>query len=228
MKLYSYFRSSTAYRVRIALALKGLKYDTIPVNLLKNEQNDPAYTKLNPMAAVPALEHEGAMIGQSLAIIDYLESIQPFPTLFPGGALEKAYARQIALSIATDIHPLINMKVLKYMGDVLGQDEAAKKDWTAHWLLKGMRAVEAMLQRHAGKFAVGDHLSIADICIVPQMYGLRRNEISLDDLPLCCAIEQRCIALKEFQMAAPETQVDAPPDLAPIHGPGSPLLKQVA
>lgn len=219
MKLYTYFRSSTAYRVRIALAVKGMDFESVPISLLKNEQQSSAYTKLNPMAGVPALEHEGRVIGQSLAIIEYLEALKPAPSLFPGTPADQAFARQIAMCIATDIHPLINLKVGKYLGDVLKADEAAKKEWVAHWSLKGMRAVEAMLKGRAGKFVLGDVLSVADLCIVPQMYSLRRNGLSVEELPLCLAIEKHCVGLKEFQMAAPEMQNDAPPDLDVIHGP---------
>lgn len=221
MKLYTYFRSSTAYRVRIALAIKGLDYKAVPVNLLKNEQNDPAYLKINPMGAVPALEHEGRILGQSLAIIEYLESLRPSPTLFPGSAADQAFARQIALAIGTDIHPLTNLKTGKYLGDVLGADEAARKAWNAHWSLKGMRGVEAMLATRGGprSTALAQGVSVADICIVAQMYNLRRHGMLLDDLPICRSIEKHCAGLPAFIAAAPEMQPDALPDLEVIHGP---------
>ncbi|HRQ62082.1 MAG TPA: maleylacetoacetate isomerase [Alphaproteobacteria bacterium] len=224
MKLYTYFRSSTSYRVRIALALKGLEYESIPISLIKNEHHEPAYLKVNPMGGVPALEHEGTVIGQSLAIIEYLESVKASPSLFPGSAADQAFARQVALAIATDIHPLINLKVGKYLGE-MGVDESARKDWTAHWSLKGMKAVEAMLASRGGPrgTAVVAGLSVADICIIPQMYSLRRNGIDLSDLPICCAIEKHCTALPEFRKAAPETQADAPADLEVIHGPQAQL-----
>jgi maleylacetoacetate isomerase len=228
MKLYTYFRSSTSYRVRIALALKGLNYESVPVSLLKNEQSAPAYTALNPMAGLPALEHEGRVISQSLAMIEYLEAHQPAPSLFPGSAQDQAFARQIALAIATDIHPLINLKVGAYLSERLGADDIAKKDWIAHWTMKGMRAVEAMLKGRAGNFALGDRVSVADLCIIPQMYSLRRNGLPAHELPLCCAIEKHCITLEPFIQAAPEMQGDALPDLEPIHGPHAPILKQAA
>lgn len=231
MKLYTYFRSSTSYRVRIALAVKGLTYTSVPVSLLNNEQHEPAYKAMNPMAGVPALEHEGRIISQSLAIIEYLEDIGPAPSLVPGTALDKAYARQIAQAIGTDIHPLINLRTLKYIGDRLEGDEAARKDWTAHWVMNGMEAIEAMLATRGGPRGTalgGDIVSMADICLIPQMYSLRRNGLPVEGLPICCAIERHCIGLKPFIEAAPEVQRDALADLAPIHGPDAPLLKRAA
>lgn len=219
MKLYTYFRSSTSYRVRIALAVKGLRYESIPVNLLKHEQKAPAYTAINPMGGVPALEHEGRIISQSLAMIEYLEAIRPAPSLFPGSAADQAFARQIAQAIATDIHPLINIRVGAYLAERLGADDMARQDWNAHWTIKGMRAVEALLKGRAGAFALGDVLSVADLCIIPQMYSMRRNGFPVEELPLCCAIERNCITLKPFIAASPEMQPDALPDLEPIHGP---------
>ncbi|MCD8494176.1 MAG: maleylacetoacetate isomerase [Alphaproteobacteria bacterium] len=231
MKLYTYFRSSTAYRVRIALALKGLAYESIPISLLKNEQNDPAYTALNPMAGVPALEHEGRVISQSLAIAEYLEEIKPAPSFFTGTAADKAFARQIAQAIGTDIHPLINMRVMKYLGEKIGADEAAKSAWSSHWVMKGMYAVEAMLATRGGVRGTalgGDAVSLADICLIPQLYSMRRNGFPVEALPICCAIERHCITLAPFIEAAPEMQGDALPDLEPIHGPKAPLLKTAA
>ncbi|MCD8497689.1 MAG: maleylacetoacetate isomerase [Alphaproteobacteria bacterium] len=231
MKLYTYFRSSTAYRVRTALAVKGLDYEAHPINLLKSEQLDDAYKKVNPMAGVPALEHDGKVISQSLAIIEYLEDVKPLPSLLPGSAADKAFARQIAQAIGTDVHPLINLRTMKYLGDKLGADEAAKKDWTAHWVMKGMHAVEAMLATRGGvrnTVLGGDVISMADLCIIPQMYSMRRNGLPVEDLPICCAIERYCITLEPFIKASPEMQQDALPDLEPIHGPHAPLLKHAA
>lgn len=219
MKLYSYCRSSTAYRVRIALNLKGVDYETIPVNLLKSEQRNPEYLALNPTGGVPALEHDGAVIAQSLAIIDWLEEIAPEPRLYWGGPAQKAFMRQIALTIATDIHPLVNLKVVKHLGDRLGADDAAKAAWTVHWIVQGLEAVEKMLQRSGcGPFAFGDKVSAADLCIVPQMYSARRNKIPLENYPLCRAVEQHCIKLEPFIKAAPESQPDAPEGMERIHG----------
>lgn len=227
MKLYTYFRSSTSYRVRIALALKGLVYESVPISLLKNEQNDPVYTALNPMAGVPALEHEGRVISQSLAIIEYLEDIKLAPSLLPGSAADKAFARQIAQAIGTDIHPLINLRVMKYLGEKIGADDAAKNEWSAHWVMQGMHAIEAMLATRGGPRGTalgGGAISLADICLIPQLYSMRRNGLPVEELPVCCAIERHCITLAPFIEAAPETQGDALPDLEPIHGARSPLL----
>lgn len=230
IRLYSYFRSSTSYRVRIALALKGMDYEVVPVNLLKGEQRTPEYLSINPAGGVPALQDGDFVLGQSLAIINYIDNLVAEPKLAPGDFRDQAFARQVALTIAEDIHPLINLKVNNYLVEKFGADDAAKKAWYAHWTGAGMRAVEAMLARYgkAGNFALGDVVSIADICIVPQMYSMRRFGVSLDDYPLCRRIEAHCVALAPFQRAAPETQPDAPADLEPIHGPFAPLLKAAA
>lgn len=220
MQLFSYFRSSTSYRIRIALNLKGLSYEVIPVNLVKAEQNAPAYRDINPMEAVPALVHDGVTLTQSLSIMEYLDDIAPVPLLVHGTPLEKAYIRQISDIIATDIHPVTNLRILKYLATDLGADDRVKTQWYGHWARKGMIAVEATLQQagHAGDYALGDQVSMADLCIVPQMYNLRRYGLMVDDLPLCCRIEANCRALPAFQRAAPEMQPDAPADLERIHG----------
>jgi len=230
IRLYSYFRSSTAYRARIALHLKGMKFETVPINLLKSEQRSPEYLKINPLGGVPALQDGDFILAQSLAIINYIDNLVPEPKLAPGDFKDQAFVRQVALSIAEDIHPLINLKVQNYIAEKFGADDAAKKEWYRHWTESGMKAVETMLARYgkAGKFALGEQVSIADICIVPQMYGMRRMGLPLDEYPLCRRIEAHCITLKPFIDAAPETQPDAPPDLAPIHGPKAPLLKEAA
>ncbi len=229
LKLYSYFRSSTAYRVRIGLHLKNLPFQTVPVNLLKGEQRSESFLKINPLSGVPALQDGDFIVTQSLAILNYIDNIAPEPSLAPGDFHDQAFARQVALAIATDIHPLINLKAQKYLGEEFGADDAAKKDWYAHWTLSGLRAVEDMLRRYgkAGNFALGDDQpSVADLCIIPQMYSLRRFNLPTDDFPLCCRIEKHCIAHAAFQKAAPETQPDAPDDLPPIHGPDAPLLRE--
>ena len=222
MTLYSYFRSSTAYRVRIALHMKGLSFETIPVHLAKGEQFQDMYRLINPMAAVPTLVHDDFTLTQSIAILEYLDQIAPEPALLHGNAQERAYIRQISLNVATDIHPLTNLKVLKYIGDTFGADEAVKNEWVAHWTLEGINAIETVLRDHnwCGKFVLGDRISMADLCLVPQMYNLRRYKLPIDNLPLCLRIEENCMAIAAFQRAAPENQPDAPPDLVPIHGPG--------
>ncbi len=218
MRLYSYFRSSTAYRVRIALHLKNIPHEIVPVNLAAGAQNEAAYKDINPMEAVPLLEHDGFRLTQSLAILNYLDNIAPAPPLAPEDVKEQAYVRQIALAIATDIHPLTNLRVLKY----LGADEAKKKEWYAHWARLGMTGVEALLrtQGRCGRFACGEQVSVADLCIVPQMYNMRRYGLETGDLALCRRIEANSLKLDAFRKAAPEAQPDAPPGLEDIHGPG--------
>lgn len=219
--LYSYFRSSTAYRVRIALHLKGLQFETIPVHLAKGEQFNEMYRLVNPMAAVPALIHDDFTLTQSLAILNYLDNIAPEPPLSSSDFREQAYVRQISLTIATDIHPLTNLRVLKYLESPLHTSQAERDEWYAHWATGGMVAVETMLRDHsyAGDFALGDRVSVADLCIVPQMYNMRRYKLPIDHLPICRRIEENCMKLPAFVQASPEMQPDAPKDLEPIHGP---------
>lgn len=221
LTLYSYFRSSTAYRVRIGLNLKGLEYALVPVNLLKGEQAGGEYGALNPSGAVPALVHEGFVLTQSLAILNYIDNLAPEPPLAAGSHQELAYVREVALAIATDIHPLTNMRVLKYLTEGFGADEAGRNKWYSHWARQGMRAVEAHLAQRGwpGDFCLGNRISVADLCLVPQMYNMRRYKLPLADYPICRRIEENCMKIEAFQRAAPEMQPDAPADLEPIHGP---------
>lgn len=226
IQLYSYFRSSTAYRVRIALQLKGLAYDTIPVNLVKGEQSAPLYKDVNPMEAVPTLVHDGFTLSQSLAIIEYLDEIAPQPRLIAGNAQEKAYIRQLSSLIATDIHPLTNLRVLKHIAATFGADDEAKTVWYGRWARQGMLAFEELLRQNgrSGDYCLGGQVSMADLCLVPQMYNMRRYKLPVDDLPLCCRIEDHCLQQDAFQRAAPENQPDAPPDLERIHGGRPPYI----
>lgn len=234
IRLYNYFRSSTAYRVRIALALKGIDYEYVPVNLLEGEQRSEEYLKINPVGGVPALVDGDFTVAQSLAIINYLDNLAPEPSLAPGDFKDQAFVRQISLTIAEDIHPLINLKTQQYIAQEFGADDAAKKEWYRHWTEKGMVAVEAMLARYGkisaqeGNFALGDRVSVADICLIPQMYSMRRMGLDLEAYPLCRKIEAHCVQLEAFQRAAPECQPDAPEGLEPIHGPDAPLLRAAA
>lgn len=226
IKLYHYFRSSTSYRVRIALHLKGVEFESVPVNLLKGEQRAAGYLEINPLGGVPTLQDGDFTVSQSLAIIGYLDRMRPEPPLLPDDSREHAFAQQVALCVAEDIHPLINLKTQKYLADHFGADEAAKKAWYAHWAHEGMRAIETMLSRSdkTGDFVCGDQASLADICLIPHMYSMRRFGMDLSAYPLCERIERHCVSLPAFQRAAPEMQPDAPDDLEPIHGPHSPLL----
>ncbi len=230
IKLYSYFRSSTSYRARIALHLKGIEFETVPVNLLEGEQRSVDYLKINPLGGVPALVDGDFVLSQSLAIINYVDNLAPEPSLAPGDFKDQAYVRQIALSIAEDIHPVINLKTQKYLADHFGVDDEGKKEWYRHWTTQGMAAIESMLQRdgRAGNYVLGDQVSVADLCLIPNLYSMRRFNIDLSPYPLCCAIERHCIQQPAFIAAAPETQPEAPEGLEQIHGAHAPLLKEVA
>jgi maleylacetoacetate isomerase len=211
LKLHSYFRSSAAYRCRIALELKGLIHKTIPVHLLKDggQQNAPAYRALNPQALVPTLEHDGRVITQSLAIVEYLDEMHPEPPLLPGDAERRARIRAFALAIACDIHPINNLRVLNYLKGPLQQGQAAVDQWYRHWVETGLTACEALLPPTASRFCFGEEPTLADICLVPQMYNARRLACDLSPLPRLVAIDAAACALPAFASAAPEAQPDA-------------------
>ena len=213
MKLYGYWRSSAAYRVRIALNLKGLDYEVVPVHLLKDggEQLQAEYQAINPQGVVPALVDGDVNIGQSLAIMDYLEESYPEPALYPQSIEARAFARQIAQIVACDIHPLNNLRVLKYLKRTLEQGDEARNDWYRHWVRMGFTALEQLLDDRdwQGPYCLDGQVTIADACLIPQIYNARRFEIALDDFPSLVKIEQACMELEAFQSAAPENQVDA-------------------
>ena len=212
LKLYTYFRSSAAYRVRIALNLKGLPYESVPVHLLRDggEQHAPDYAQLNPAELVPTLVDGEHSLGQSLAIIEYLDEVHPSPPLLPGNALARARIRALAQSIACDMHPLNNLRVLQYLAREHQLDEAAKAMWVRHWITLGFTALEAQLQHAStGVFCHGDTPTLADCCLVPQMFHARRFDTPLEGFPTLCRIEAACLALDAFQRAAPEAQADA-------------------
>jgi maleylacetoacetate isomerase len=211
MKLYGYFRSSAAYRVRIALGLKGLGYEYVPVHLRKGEQGAAPYRDLNPHALVPALADDHGTFTQSLAIIEYLDERYPKPPLLPGAPEARARVRAIALSIACDIHPLDNLRVLRYLLHTMGASEAAKDAWYRHWVDVGLAALESQLAREpaTGEFCHGSAPTLADCCLVPQLANARRAGIPLDAYPTLTRIEARCSALAAFATAAPEKQPDA-------------------
>lgn len=213
MKLYTYFRSSAAYRVRIALNLKGLVFDSVPVHLLHGggQQHDPAYAALNPNETVPTLDDDGQIVTQSLAIIEYLDETHPTPPLLPGTAADRARIRAIAQTIACDIHPINNLRVLQYLTDSFGLSEAQKAQWYCHWVERGLQAVEKMLARDSrtGRFCHGDAPTLADCCLVPQVFNARRFGCSLDGLQTVQRICTACEALDAFARAAPALQPDA-------------------
>jgi len=217
VKLYSYFRSSASYRVRIALNLKGLAYDIVPVHLLKNggEQLSPEYRQLNADGLVPVLtddtQGEAAALTQSLAIIEYLEETHPQPALLPAEPCDRAWVRGIALSIACDIHPLNNLRVLRYLVRNLNVSEDDKNAWYRHWCEQGLAALETTLARdkRSGRFCYGDTPTLADCCLVPQVFNAQRLNCDLSRLPTIMRINDACLALDAFANAAPAVQPDA-------------------
>jgi len=213
MQLYSYFRSSAAYRVRIALNLKGLPYETVPVHLLKDggQQLAPAYRELNPSALVPTLVNGDLALGQSLAIIEYLDETHPQAPLLPSDPAGRARVRAIAQSIACDLHPLNNLRVLKYLKHEMKVEEEAKNAWYRHWVRVGLDSLEAMLANspQTGRFCHGDAPTLADLCLVPQLYNARRFDCDLSGVPTLVRIDEACRALPAFDAAAPEKQPDA-------------------
>jgi maleylpyruvate isomerase len=210
VKLYTYFRSSAAYRVRIALNLKGLPYEMAAIHLTKDggHQHKPEYHAINPQERVPALAlSNGEILTQSLAIIEYLDEIQPEPALLPADALERAKVRAVAQVIACDIHPLNNLISLQYLKRTLKQEQADIDAWYHHWVIEGFKAVEAMIA--AGPYACGAHVTLADVCLIPQVFNARRLKVPLEAFPKIVAVEAACLKLPAFDKARPENQPDA-------------------
>lgn len=205
--LHDYHRSSACFRVRIALALKGLAYETLPVHLVRDggEQHAAAFRALNPEGLVPVWSDAQGVFTQSLAIIEYLEEMHPEPALLPRQPAERARVRALALSIACDIHPLNNLRVLRYLERELSADEAARQAWYRHWVEDGLAAVEAQLaRRSASAFCAGDQPGLADCCLVPQVTNALRFACRLDHVPTVTGIFDRCMALPAFARAAPQ------------------------
>ncbi len=211
MKLYDYFRSSAAFRVRIVLNLKGLSAERAFIHLRRNDQSAPAYLTLNPQGLVPALEDDGQVFTQSLAIIEYLDETHPEPPLLPGHPADRARVRALAQIIACDIHPLDNLRVLRYLADPLGHDEATIGRWFNHWIAKGFQALEAFLAEddQTGAFCHGDAPGLADICLVPQVFNARRYKLDLAPYKTIARVFETCMAKDAFEKARPENQPDA-------------------
>jgi maleylacetoacetate isomerase/maleylpyruvate isomerase len=207
VKLYTYFRSSAAYRVRIALNLKGVAYDAVPINLLKGEQREESYEAINPQMRVPSLDIGSTTLIQSPAILEYIDEVYPEPPLLPVGAINRAKVRALASLIACDIHPLNNSGTLAYLKNRLGHDQAAADEWYAHWVRQGFDAIEALLG--PGPYAFGSRVTLADIYLVPQVFNARRFKVPLDAYPKIVAVDAACAAHKAFQDAAPDRQPDA-------------------
>ena len=204
--LHDYHRSSASYRVRIALNLKGVDYERRPVNLLDREQKDAAYRAINPQGFVPTLEIDGHRITQSLAICNYLNSIVPEPAFLPADAADRAHVLAMALTVACDIHPLNNLRVLKYLSGELRQEQDARDEWYAHWVTEGFDALEALAAPRAGKFLFGDSPTLADVCLVPQMYNARRFNVPVDAYPTLVRADSNASELPAFASAHPEAQ----------------------
>ncbi len=211
MKLYNYFRSSAAYRTRIALNLKGIEAENVFVHLIRNEQREAGYLKVNPQGLVPTLIDGEETITQSLAIIEYLDETHPEPPLLPGTAADRARIRSIALAIACDIHPIDNLRVLRYLVGEMKVSEDDKNKWYEHWVRVGLAALETQLagDSRTGTFCHGETPTLADICLVPQLANARRVNMDIAEFPTLARIESACNALPPFADAAPAKQPDA-------------------
>lgn len=212
MKLYTYFRSSAAYRVRIALNLKGLAYDAVPVHLLKDggQHLQDEYRKINPSALVPSFQDDRITLTQSMAIIEYLEETHPEPPLLPKDAPGRGRVRELAQIIGCDIHPVNNLRVLNYLVKHLGLSDQARTEWYRHWIIEGFQSLEAHLARDpgAGPFCHGDHPTIADCFLVPQVFNAQRFNIDVSAYPNIDRINSLCTELPPFQAAHPSHQPD--------------------
>ena len=204
--LYDYHRSSACYRVRIALNLKQVDYEPVTVNLLEGEQKGAEYRAQNPQGLVPMLEVDGRRMVQSLAIIDWLESAFPEPALFPRDADDRAHVLAMALAVACDIHPLNNLRVLKYLKGTLGHSQEEVDAWYAHWISEGLPALEALAAPKAGKFLVGDAPTAADVCLIPQLYNARRFNVPLDAYPTLLRADENASKIDAFARAHPDRQ----------------------
>jgi maleylacetoacetate isomerase len=214
LRLYSYWRSSAAYRVRIALNIKRLHYETIPVHLLEGggQQHTLEYRAVQPQALVPALMHGNRTVRQSMAIIEYLDETWPDPPLLPATARDRARARAIAQAIACDVHPLNNLRVMQYFEHVWNVPSPERDEWVRHWIREGLGAVENMLAEHlsTGTFCDGEQPGLADCCLIPQVFNARRFSVEIDSYPTIRRIHDACMRLPAFDMARPERQPDAP------------------
>ncbi|HTI16261.1 MAG TPA: maleylacetoacetate isomerase [Trinickia sp.] len=213
MKLYSYYRSSASYRVRIALNLKNLPYDYVPIHLLRSggEQLHLDYRKLNPDALVPTLVDGDVVLRQSLAIIEYLDETHPEPSLLPRAPADRAYVRAVAQQIASDIHPLDNLRVIKYLVEEAGVGDEIKRNWYRHWIEAGFRSLETQLsaEPRVGKLVLGDEPTVADLCLVPQVFNAHRSHIDMQPYPTIQRIYDYACTLDAFARAAPGVQPDA-------------------
>lgn len=202
--LSDYYRSSAAYRVRIALNLKGLDYRSQAVDLAAGHQKEAAYLGINPQGLVPMLEIDGHRLTQSVAIIAYLDATRPDPPLLPPDPADRAHVEALALTVACDIHPLNNLRVLKYLSGPLGLDEPTRNRWYRHWIDAGLGPLEAMARPRAGRFLFGDSPTLADICLIPQLFNARRFDVPLGDYPTLRAVDAQAATLEPFAAAHPD------------------------
>ena len=213
LRLFSYFRSSAVFRVRIALHLKGLDYEAVPVHLVKDggQQHAPEFVKRNPAHLVPVLEDDSDTITQSIAILEYLEEQYPMPPLLPKKPVERAKVRSLALDIACDIHPLNNLRVANYLADPLGVNEEKRTTWMRHWMTVGFTAIEQKLQSTASAsgYCYGESPTFADCCLIPQTFNALRIKCPVEEFPTIMRIYENCMKLPAFQKAAPAAQPDA-------------------
>lgn len=211
MKFYDFFRSSAAYRVRIALNIKGLTPERVVVSLPQGDMKSDWYSAVNPQQLVPAIEVDGVTVMQSMAILEYLEEVYPDPPLLPADPLSRGRVRAMAQMIACEIHPLNNLRVINYLADPLGVDAGQRQTWYAHWLGKGFAALEELLSRDggAGAYCHGDQVTLADVLLVPQVFNARRFEVDLTPYPTITRIDAALTALQPFADAAPARQPDA-------------------
>jgi maleylacetoacetate isomerase len=213
MKLYTYFRSSASFRVRIALAVKGLDYEPAYVSLVKGEHNADAYRAVNAQALVPALQTDGHTLIQSLAIMEFLEERHPQPPLLPADAFDRAYVRAAAQIVACEIHPLNNLRTLKHIRRTFGLDEEGVNTWYRHWIADGMAMLERYMaaEKRAGSYTCGDAVSMADCCLVPQIFNAQRYQCDVSPYPVAMRVFENCMKLDAFERSQPAKQGDALP-----------------
>ena len=216
IKLYNYFRSSTSYRVRIALELKNLKYEYIPIHLLNNggEQNHSAYRSINPQGGVPSLVYNDKVISQSMAIVEFLDELYPnINQLFPNDLYQKAKIRQICENINADIHPIQNLRVFKYLEKKFNADQNTKEEWAQKWIQDGFAATEKILESTRSQYCFGDQVTAADVFLIPQMVSAERFKVDLKKFPILFKIYENCLQLDAFKKSHPFCQIDTPEEL---------------
>lgn len=211
MKLYGYYRSSASYRIRIVLHAKQLAFENVPVLLNTGEHHEADFKRINPQGFVPVLQDGAYCISQSAAIAEYLEETCPTPALLPEDATGRAQVREVLGIIGSDIHPIQNLRILKYLRKEFGQDDDGVAEWCRHWIGEGFTALESLLnERSDGRFCIGGKMTLADAWLIPQIYNARRFGLALDAFPTLCAIDSHCTTLPAFQAAHPAQQTDAP------------------